>query len=398
MLERCNWLTHLPLLGRRIHIAGAIDKKLDTAATSDVEQARHFVSGLVIDLLKAGATFVVPVDANPLRSGDGLPICFDWLIHETISHNLHSRPREITRLAGIPLIIAVQHRKTEGQIPAEYVDLWDQLRVSDQVYIENANQWNMNSKRLEMQAAHGDILVTLGGDEGVLYLANLYHDAGKPVIPLNFPIIDERKGSRQLFDLALIPQYSEHFFQIEDGSRAHGQINRINFSARHDTAARVEAVMDLLRNIERPTVFGIRLLNDTHPKFQEVDDYFESVVRPVVEEFFRAKLVIVDGKSSEESNINLEIFKKLHRSNVVIADMTGERPNNFIELGYGLGRGHRVMVTAQDGTTLPFDTQPVPTRFWNPSSKVADKKKELLEYLQANATRRRIVEPNPLVP
>ena len=45
--------------------------------------------------------------------------------------------------------------------------------------IENAAHWNMNSKRMEAQARSGDILVTLGGTEGVLYLANLYHDAGR---------------------------------------------------------------------------------------------------------------------------------------------------------------------------------------------------------------------------
>jgi hypothetical protein len=37
---------------------------------------------------------------------------------------------------------------------------------------------------MEAQACYGDILIALGGGEGegVLFLANLYHDAGKPVI------------------------------------------------------------------------------------------------------------------------------------------------------------------------------------------------------------------------
>ena len=389
----------LPLLGRRIHIAGAISKDASVAKTEDVKRAREFVECLVLELLKAGATFVIPVDANPTRPGDNLPICFDWLVQESIVRNFLSRPHEVTTLGNIPLIVAIQHHKTEEQIPSDYADQWDQLRVSDQVYVESANQWNMNSKRLEMQAAHGDILITLGGDEGVLYLANLYHDAGKPVVPLNFPITGEHKGSRHLFNLALTPQYSVRFFRTEDGTPAHGHINRIHFSSRHDTTARVNATMQLLAALERPTVFGVRLLNAANAKFKQVDDYFEGVVRPVVDEFLRSKLVIVDGKvSSEESVINLEIFTKLHRSNVVIADMTAERPNNFIEMGYALGRGHKVMVTAQTGTPLPFDTQPVPTLFWKQSATIATKKEELIKYLQANANRRRIVEPDPLVP
>jgi hypothetical protein len=393
-------MSHLPLLGRRVHIAGSIVTDPNVATTEDVSQARTFVEGLTAELVKAGATFVVPIDDEKPRPCDDLPICFDWLIQKTIFDNLIHRPREATALNGSPLIVAVQHYKSEAQIPAQYADLWDRLRGSDHVYVENANQWDMNSKRLELQALHGDILITLGGSEGVLFLANLYHDAGKPVVPLSFPITGDDKGSRRLFNLALTRQYSERFFRTEDGSPAHGYINRINFVSRHDIAHRIGAVMELLKALERPTVFGVRLLNPKHEKYSSVEDYFEGVVKPVVE-FLGFKLVIVDGrKSSEESIINLEIFTKLHRSNVVIADMTGERPNNFIELGYALGRGHRVMVTAEEGTRNPFDIEPVPTHFWKPSSSAAltERKDALLEYWRANATRRRIVEPDPLVP
>ena len=361
-------------------------------------QAREFVAQLTTALLRAGATFVVPVDAEKPRDGDDLPICFDWLILETISLGLLHRPREAASLENVPLIVAVQHHKTEGQIPAQYAAMWDSLRASDLMYVENANQWDMNSKRLEMQAAQGDILVTLGGGEGVLFLANLYHDAGKPVIPLNLPLSSEQSGSRRLFSLALTRQYSDRFFRAEGEMRAHGWINRINFTPRQDTARRVQDLMQLLEALERPNVFGVRLLNSTHANYFAVENYFEGVVKPVVESL-GYKLVIVDGRrSSEESLINLEIFTKLHRSNVVIADMTGERANNFIELGYALGRGHQVMVTAAEGTKNPFDIQPVPTHFWKPGAQIPDSKAALLEYWRANARRRRLVEPDPLVP
>lgn len=391
-------MAHLPLLGRRVHIAGSVDKDPAVASSEEVTQAREFVAQLTTALLRAGAAFVVPVDAEKPRDGDGHPICFDWLILETISQGLLHRPREASSLENVPLIVAVQHHKTEGQIPAQYADMWDSLRASDLVHVENANQWDMNSKRLEMQAAQGDILITLGGSEGVLFLANLYHDAGKPVVTLNFPLCPEQVGARKLFSLALTKQYSERFFRVENGTPAHGWINRINFTTRHDTGRRVMDVMQLLEALERPNVFGVRLLNPTHDKYAAVENYFEGVVKPVVEAL-GYKLVIVDGRrSSEESLINLEIFTKLHRSNVVIADMTGERANNFIELGYALGRGHRVMVTAAEGTHNPFDIQPVPTHFWDSATELTKSKADLLGYWRANAGRRRLVEPDPLVP
>ncbi|HQR88710.1 MAG TPA: hypothetical protein PLH31_05465, partial [Caulobacter sp.] len=180
-----------PLHGRRIHIAGSIVEDVAVATGEDVKLAREFVVELVKALVRRGANFVVPVDAEPKRKADGLPICFDWLIWQTLRDNLIHRP------AGVPgpMAIAVQHHKSEDQIPAEFVDLWDDLRGNlALVQIENAAHWNMASKRMEAQARSGDILVALGGTEGVLFLANLYHDGGKPIVPLNLPLCPESTG------------------------------------------------------------------------------------------------------------------------------------------------------------------------------------------------------------
>jgi hypothetical protein len=53
-----------PLFGRRIHIAGSIAVDAAHAATTEVAEARELVKALVIDLIKRGATFVLPVDAE----------------------------------------------------------------------------------------------------------------------------------------------------------------------------------------------------------------------------------------------------------------------------------------------------------------------------------------------
>ena len=99
------------LFGRRIHIAGSISCDTAVATPDEVRAARELVKGLVIALIERGATFVVPVDAEKLREGDNLPICFDWLIWKTLYHNLHLRPLG----APNPLAIAVQHHKNEDR-------------------------------------------------------------------------------------------------------------------------------------------------------------------------------------------------------------------------------------------------------------------------------------------
>ena len=153
-----------PLFGRRIHISGSIAKDLTTASTVDVEAARTLVTGLVKELVRRGANFVIPVDAEPVREGDGKPICFDWLVWKAVKDNLAHRPPNVPG----PFVVAVQHHKTEEQIPDAHAGLWDELRSSQLIKIESAAQWNMNSKRMEAQARFGDVLIALGGDEGVL--------------------------------------------------------------------------------------------------------------------------------------------------------------------------------------------------------------------------------------
>lgn len=383
-----------PLFGRRIHIAGSISTDPAIGSVETVRNARDFVRRLVPELMRRGATFVIPVDAEKLRP-DGEPICFDWLIWETINSNLAKRP------AGAPnrLAVAVQHHKNEDQIPIEKVPIWDGLRNSDLVSIDNASHWNMASQRMEIQATHGDILITMGGTEGVLYLANLYHAAGKPVIPLNFKVAPVDSGSLKLFAQALIKQQAPRFIQCTGPKAPHDWINQLNHSQRHDNAQRVNDLIALLEALERPTAFVVRLLNPKVPEFTEVDDFFSGVVKYVAEQVYHYTLKVVDGKQpNEESRVDAEIFAKLHRASVVIADVTGSRPNCFIELGYALGRGTTTMVTAKAGSSLPFDIESIAAHLWNSTDTLEDRREKFLKYWQANMNRPPLVLPEALVP
>ena len=87
----------------------------------DVEKARELVRALVKELVKRGANFVIPVDAEPVRKSDSLPICFDWLIWKMIKDKLI-----------LPFI----------DLKVEYYDLGMENRdaTNDQVTIDAANR------------------------------------------------------------------------------------------------------------------------------------------------------------------------------------------------------------------------------------------------------------------
>jgi hypothetical protein len=383
-----------PLFGRRVHIAGSIVDDVAVAAAVDVAQARELVAALVKELIKRGANFVIPVDAEPVRESDRLPICFDWLVWETIKDNLALRP------ANVPgsLAVAVQHHKSEEQIPVKFAGLWDELRASPLVKIENAAHWNMNSKRMEAQSRFGDILVVLGGTEGVLYLANLYHDAGKPIVPLNLPLCPDTTGARRLYHFGLTSSQTRRLFQIADDGDAHDWINKIRFPPRQSVPDRVSVLVQLLEGLEKPKAFAVRLLNPNLPDYAEVQTFFDMVVQPVIEVEMGYRLVVVDGRQAyEHARIDQEIFAKLHRSSIVLADITGARPNCFLELGYALGRGLPTMVMARDGSSLPFDITTFSGLHWKTTGSAEDRRRAFRDHWQAIRNRPSLVPAEPLI-
>jgi TIR- and PNP-associating SLOG family len=380
--------------GRRIHIAGSISDDNAVAPAAEVEQARELVRGLVKELMQRGATFVVPVDAEKVRSADGLPICFDWLVWQTLQGSLARRPGD----APGPLAIAVQHHKNEEQIPPSFERLWDNLRNSSLVQIENAAHWNMAGKRMEVQARWGDILIALGGNEGVLFLANLYHDAGKPVVPLNAPICTPDTGARRLFAFGLSSNHAQRLFRAT-GMGPHAWINRINFRSRTPVAERVAGLVELLEALEPPKAFAVRLLNPDHADYADVQAYFDTVVEPIVEGELGYKLTVIDGRRPlEHARLDQEIFARLHRSSVVIADITGLRPNCFLELGYALGRGLPTMLMAKAGSEHPFDIYTISGLHWTPGGPVDECRRLFREHWNAIRSRPPLVPMETLIP
>lgn len=385
------------LLNRRIHIAGSVSRSHDVAPADLVEDVRMYLKTLIGHLIRAGATFVVPVDADPMRA-DGQHILFDWLILQTIKDNVHLRPQEGQR-SGQPLVVAVQHHKNELQIPDEHLELWRYYKdAANLMRLESAHRWDMNSKRMDIQSRHGDILITLGGDEGVLYLADLYHETGRPVIPLNAVLTARDKGSLRLWDLAIPSTETHRFFKVDPPQQAHDLLQRTTFATRDPMERRVEALMTLLTALRRPLAFAVRLLNPDHKDYHDVENFFTGVVQPVAEEFGYA-FKVIDGSHAEGPDIAQQIFENLHNSGVAVVDMTGERPNCFIELGYALGRGLPVLINARKDVHPPFDVNHISTNFWTfTESTITEQREQFRKYWIANENRRSVVEHRPLTP
>jgi hypothetical protein len=150
--------------------------------------------------------------------------------------------------------------------------------------------------------------------------------------------------------------------------------------------------------LEPPTAFLVRLLNEEHEDYTQVQEFFDLVVQPVLEKDLGYKLVVINVEHSiEHSRIDQEIFSKLHRARVVLADLTGSRPNCFLELGYALGRQLPTMVCVREGSSPPFDLHTLAAHHWKASGPVDVRRRAFRTHWDAIQTRPPLVPSEPLI-
>ena len=215
-------------------------------------------------------------------------------------------------------------------------------------------------------------------------LAKLYLDEGKRVVPIRCDIgaisADGNGGGSYLHDRAL--SETGAFFELRDGvGSATGRLAAVQIGPASEPASVAEAVASLITDLKPPRAFYVRLLAPDLDEFGPVEAFFRQVVDPVV---------IAKGFTPHEVGrdrplaafMNVEIFEGLHRASLVVADLTGVRPNCTMELGYALARRRRVVISAMQGTQLPFDPDKLPTYFWSVEETSAARKDAFRGWLE----------------
>lgn len=327
---------------------------------------------------------------------DAPSLTFDWTALEAAAECLKLGHGAWPAKFGLPIVVATSE-KAESEIPDNRRTLYETLLRSGLLHIESIMPGSRAAALLrQRQAVFGDALVILGGGTGVEHSANLYLQRKKPVVPLDLPLGASRNdgtgGAPRLAKEAR--NEPTRFFRFDTA------FANTESAALADTATRAGAavpgevaqkIAGLLCKLARPTAFFVRLVNPTHPKFAAVESFFRDVVDLVVHEAGFSRIEI-GTDTSEHAFMNVAIFESLHFSSLAIVDVTGERPNCFIELGYALGTGNRVLVTAEEGTPLPFDQTMIPCHFWKQGATIDDRKKNLIEFWEKNINRPTIVK------
>ena len=385
-----------PLFGRRVQISGSANPKTDPAL---IFCAHEIVRNLVKAILAAGGGIVVGLGREPRAEGaapDAPSLTFDWTALEAAAESLKLGHVTWPAKFGLPIVVATSE-KAESEIPDNRRTLYETLLRSGLLHVESIMPGSRAATFLrQRQAAFGDALVILGGGTGVEHSANLYLQRRKPVVPLDLPLGASREdgtggGVRLAKEARSEPARFFHFdpsFANMESAALADIATRAGAAAPGEIAQRLA---DLLCKLARPNAFFVRLVNPAHPKFAAVESFFRDVVDPVVQEAGLTRIEIGTDKS-DYAFVNVAIFESLHFSSLAVVDVTGERPNCFIELGYALGSANRVLVTAEEGTPLPFDQTMIPCHFWKPGAPVDERKKDLVEFWEKNINRPPIVK------
>jgi hypothetical protein len=383
------------LMGRRVQISGSASPE---TAVERLGYAHELVAAVVRGILRQGGGIVVATGKEPRAVGAAASVpalTFDWTILETAASCLRAGESSFPEPAGAPVVV-VSSEKAEHDIPEDRRPLWDELLASGRLRVESIRAGARSAALIrQRQAEFSDVLLALGGGAGVEHSAELFLEHRRSVVPLDLPLGASRgDGTGGAERLAKeVRADAARFIRLDPtvaelvGTRFASIGTRLGAAP---TAVIAERVVNLLCELELPRAFYVRLLNPEHSQFPQVEAFFRNVVDPVIRVAGYQRVEIGTDRA-EHAFMNVDIFHNLHHAPLAIVDVTGSRPNCFIELGYALGRAARVLVTAENGTILPFDQQAIPCLFWSATEGDEQRRERLVEFW------RKYVDRPPLV-
>jgi hypothetical protein len=199
------------------------------------------------------------------------------------------------------------------------------------------------------QVQQADAVILVGGFEGTLRAANWARIARKPLLPFTaFGGAAEQVYAQELNDFD--PKYAGLVERLEyeqlNSLKSDWTDHATDLIALAEKVAESRSVLVIMSYADRPD------LEDAYATFCAVAEELRYKCERVTEE-------------NAADRILPEILERIRRAGFTIVDLTDLRPNVFYELGYADGLGKKVIVTAKEGTELPFDVKDIPTVFWS---------------------------------
>jgi hypothetical protein len=218
------------------------------------------------------------------------------------------------------------------------------------------------------QVRDADAVILVGGFQGTFRAANWARIAKKPLLPFTG------------FGGAAAKIYDQELNDFDD--KYAGLVTRLEYAelntVNDDWAEHAANLIALAEKIAESRSVLVVMSYSGRTDLEDAFDSFKEVCTELGYECER-----VDQETAGD-RILPEILARLERAAFAIVDLTELRPNVFYELGYADGLRKKVVVTAKEGTELPFDVKDIPTIYWDGQRKLReDLKKRIVAVVKS---------------
>lgn len=219
----------------------------------------------------------------------------------------------------------------------------------------NRAGWNIGSMQLDPPELirYAQVVILIGGYVGTYEAANWARFTNKPLLPLAV-----FKGTAEdVYRVELERRFQE--FYGDKVSRMEYQ--RVLSSINTEPHDRARLTINLAERLVTPSSVFIIM---SFTRRDEYRDLCASIQRVCRSYGYEAQRV---DESNLTRRIIPEIIKQIRQSAFVVADITENKPNVYYELGFAQGSGKELILTAEQGTELPFDINDIPVLYWGRS-------------------------------
>lgn len=309
----------------KILVVGGYDRLAD----QNVEDVQHFCRALGTQIIRQGHALLNACQTD-----------FDADVARAAHEALQGRPEtEIDRRLISFVLSGTTASHTLGRVLRSRLVSWD-TEYADFV-----------PEPVQM----ADAVIMVRGFDGAKRAAWWARHAKKPLLP----VAAFGGAAKELFEREI-----EEF-----GQRYASTVDILDYqilnAPTRDWPRMAASVVALAENLATPNkALVIMSYTQVEPVATELANAFDSFKGAC--EAYRYRCDRVTETNTKDTSIVAEILKQVTDSAFVIADLTELKQNVFFELGFARGLGKRVIVTAKEGTELPFDVKDIPVTFWRP--------------------------------
>lgn len=173
----------------------------------------------------------------------------------------------------------------------------------------------------------------------------------------------------------------------KQGGRTPNELSDANFIKEHTVTDKFVEEFKILKssdigrsyiersfNIVNRQIFVIMKFND-----KLLDSAYEGVIEPLCKEF-EYQIIRVD-KLQDSGVISQQILEHISTSQLIIADLSGERPNCYYEAGFAHALGKEIIFSIQEKDKIHFDLAGYRFITWATEAELRNKLRERLESI-----------------